>query len=242
MKEDLIDIYYHSKDVGIRTYKIKYTAEVTHKGLKDYKVITTFDEDILENKVQSHVAKLEEKWEKIVSKQNIVNHQVASQKEAEIRTQAAIRYLEAVDNILVHTLSIDDTIDWETLKDKTKFKEPNPENELNKLLNALSEPKSPIIEGYPTKPREFDFEPKLSFFDKLLKSNKDKKIQQSKEVFDRAILKWNDDFLQIDRQNEARKKNYEQQLADFEDSKDKVRQQVADEVKLWQKRDRKSVV
>ncbi len=236
MKEDLIDIYYHSEDVGIRTYKIKYTAEVTHKGLKDYKVFTAFDEDILENKVQSHVAKLEEKWDKIVAKQNVVNHQVASQKEAEIRTQAAIRSLEAVDNILIHTLSIDDTIDWETLKDKTKFKEPNPENELSKRINAISEPKPPVIEGYPTKPREFDYEPKLSFFDKLIKSNKDKKIQHSKDAFDRATLKWNDDCLQIDKQNEARKKNYEQQEAEFEAAKDTVRKQLADEVKAWQKR------
>jgi restriction system protein len=217
-------------------YDVKYIAEVTHRGLNDYKVFTSTDENILENKVDNQVAKLEERWEKIVSKQNIVNHQVASQKEAEIRTQAAIRSLEAVDNILIHTLGIDDTIDWETLKDKTKFKESNPENELTKRLNALSAPKSPIIEDYPTNPKDFDFAPKLSFFDKLIKSNKDKKLRQSKDAFDRATLKWNDDCLQIDRHNEARKKDYEQQNISFEIEKDKVRKQVAEEVKVWQKR------
>ena len=86
------------------------------------------------NKVISCCVKLEEKWDKIVAKQNIVNHLVASQKEAEIRTQEAIRSLNEVDNILIHTLSIDDTIDWETLKDKSKFREPNPEIELSKKL------------------------------------------------------------------------------------------------------------
>lgn len=217
-------------------YDVKYIAEVTHRGLNDYKVFTSTDKDILENKVDNQVAKLEEKWEKIVSKQNIVNHQVASQKEAEIRTQAAIRSLEAVDNILIHTLGIDDTIDWETLKDKTKFKESNPENELTQRLNALLVPKSPIIEDYPTNPKEFDFVPKLSFFDKLIKSNKDKKLRQSKDAFDRATLKWNDNCLKIDRQNEARKKDYEQQNISFEIEKDKVRKQVAEEVKVWQKR------
>lgn len=233
MKEDLIDIYYRSERTGTRT---KYTAEVTHKGLKDHKLFTAFDEDILENKVESHVAKLEEKWEKIVSKQNIINHQAASQKEAEIRTQAAIRSLEAVDNILIHTLSIDDTIDWEVLKDKTKFKEPNPENDLNKRLDALLKPKPPITEGYPSMPRESDFEPKLSFFDKLIKSNKDKKIQQSREAFDQATLKWKEDCLRIDRQNEARKKTYEKELVDFEAAQAKVRQEVANETKVWQKK------
>jgi restriction system protein len=186
--------------------------------------------------VQSHVAKLEEKWEKIVAKQKVVNHQVASQKEAEIRTQAAIRFLEAVDNILIHTLSIDDTIDWETLKDRTKFKEPNPENELSNHIKAISKPKPPTIKDYPIKPREIDYEPKLSFFDKLIKSNKDRKIQQSKDAFDRACLKWNDDCLQIDSLNEARKKNYEQQMAEYDVAKDTVSKHVADEVKAWQKR------
>ncbi|MCB9310910.1 MAG: restriction endonuclease [Lewinellaceae bacterium] len=235
MKENLIDIYYHSEDVGIRIDKIKYTAEVTHKGLKDYKVFTAYDEDILENKVQSHVAKLEEKWDKIVAKQNIVNHLVASQKEAEIRTQEAIRSLNEVDNILIHTLSIDDTIDWETLKDKSKFKEPNPEIELSKKINAIFVPNPPSIENHPAKPQESDYQPKLSFLDKLIKYNKSKKIQQSKDSFDRAYMKWNDECLQINRQNETRKKIYEQQIVEFEASKDKVRKQVDDEVKAWQK-------
>ena len=48
MKENLIDIYYHSEDVGIRIDKSSIPAEVTHKGLKDYKVFTAYDEDILE--------------------------------------------------------------------------------------------------------------------------------------------------------------------------------------------------
>lgn len=234
MKEDLIYISYHSEDVGIRSSKIKYTAEVTHKGLKDYKVFTAFDEDILENKVQSHVAKLEEKWEKVVAKQNAVNHQIASQKEADIRTQAAIRSLEAVDSILIYTLGIDDTIDWETLKDRTKFKEPNPENGLSKRLSAIIEPNLPIMEPYPKKPKEFDYEPKLSFFHKLIKSSKDKKIQESKDAFGRATLKWEHDCLQIDLENEAKKKNYEKQMAEFEAAKAIIRKQIADEAKVWQ--------
>ena len=42
-------------------YNVKYIAEVTHRGLNDYKVFTSMDEDILENKIYNHVAKLEER-------------------------------------------------------------------------------------------------------------------------------------------------------------------------------------
>ena len=236
MKEDLIEIRYHSEDVGIRTYKIKYTAEVTHKGLKDYKVFTAFDDDILENKVQAHVEKLEEKWDKIVAKQTIVNHQIASQQEAEIRTQAAIRALEAIDHILSHTLDVDDTIDWEDLKDKSTYKVPNPEKVLNNRLSVLEEPQFPFFESHPTQPREADFEPKLSFFDKLIKSNKDKKVQLSKSTFEQAVEKWKEECQKIDNQNESRKQNYEQQLVELEAQKEQIRNQVAEEVKAWQLR------
>ena len=91
-------------------YNVKYIAEVTHRGLNDYKVFTSTDEDILENKVDNHVAKLEERWEKIVEKKNVINTKEENLREAQNRTQEAIRALEQIDNILRHTLSIDDTM------------------------------------------------------------------------------------------------------------------------------------
>jgi restriction system protein len=199
MNSDQISIKRH-EEVNSR-YTIKYIAEVTHAGLNDYKVFTSTDEDILENKINSHIVKLEEKWGKLVEKQNIVKQQIASQNAADEKTQAARKALEDIDNILIHTLSIDDSIDWEKLKDKTKFNEPNPENELNRRLGEIAEPILPIIESHLPKPIELDFEPKLSFWDKLIKSNKEKKIQQAKETFELSINKWNNDCLQIDRQN-----------------------------------------
>lgn len=237
MKEELIDIRYHSENVGIRTDKVKYTAQVTHKGFKEYKIFTAFDKDILENKVQSHVDNLKERWDKIMEKYNVVKEQKDRNREAQQRTRAAVEALEEIDNILIHTLRIDDTIDWEVLKDKTKFKEPNPENELSRLISEVTVPKLPIAKGYPEKPREIDFEPKLSFFDKLVKSNKDKKIQQGKEAFQLALEMWNNNCLQINKQNENSKKIYETKIVEFENNKEQVRKQVAEEVISWQKRE-----
>lgn len=234
MQEKLINIRYREEVVGTRTYKIKYIAEVTHKGLNDYKVFSADDEDILDNKVNSHVAKLEEKWDKIVEKLNSVKKQTASQKEAEERTLAAIKALEEIDNILIHTLNIDDTIDWEKLKDKTKFKEPNPEINLDTRLSELTEPKPPIVKSYPNKPREVDFEPTLSFFDKLIKSNKEKKLNLGKVAFQNALEKWVNECLHIDNQNEINKKNYENQILEFKTKKEEIRNQIAKEIVAWQ--------
>ena len=94
MEKELIKIVYKTETVGIRTYRIKYIAEVTHKGLFDYKILTSDDRSILQNKVNTHVEKLEERWDKIVHKQNIVRTKEELQKEADYRTQEAISDLK----------------------------------------------------------------------------------------------------------------------------------------------------
>ena len=81
MNKDWIQIKYREEFVGIRTYKIKYIAEITHKGLNDFKILTSDDSGVLRNKVNAHTAKLEEKWEKIVTKENINRSKEEIQKE-----------------------------------------------------------------------------------------------------------------------------------------------------------------
>ena len=64
MNNDLIKINYRQERIGIRTYKIKFIAEIMHTGLNDYKVLTSDNYVILQNKVDAHIARLEEKWDK----------------------------------------------------------------------------------------------------------------------------------------------------------------------------------
>ena len=205
--------------VGVRTQKIKYFAEVTHIGLNDHKVFSSDDNDILDNKVSIHLAKLEEKWDKAVAKRNLAKQQVASQMEADSRTQVAIQALKDVDNILIHTLRINDAINWEELKDKTSFKEISPENELQRRLSELVDPK------YPIEPKEKDFEPELTFFDKLIRSKKDKKIQQAKESYNGAIYNWKINCSLVD-----------VEIGRLDTKRKQIRKQVEEEVKAWKKR------
>lgn len=172
MDKNLIEIKYRQETVGIRTYRTKFFAEITHKGLNDFILLSAEDRGILQSKVNSQVAKLEDKWNKIVFKENVYKNKEASLKEAEERTEEAIEELKKIHNILLHTLEINDTVDWELLKDKTKFKIPSPEKELPKLLSAISKPKEPSTIAYPNKPEKENYVLKLSFFDKLIKSKK----------------------------------------------------------------------
>jgi restriction system protein len=215
--KDQVQIKKWESEVGVRTPKTKYYAEVIHSGLNDHKIFSADEEDILDNKISTHIAKIEEKWEKIKIKNNIAQYQIASQKEAEVRTQTAIQALKDIDNILHHTLGINDAIDWETLKDRTKFKEANPETSLARRLAELAVP------TYPKQPNESDFQPNISFFDKIIKSNKEKKILQAKESYNEAIRVWKEKCLTIDKEIEA-----------IEVKKEQIRLRVASEVTEWE--------
>ena len=100
MSNDLIKINYREELVGIRTFKTKYIAEITHKGLNDFKILTSDDRGVLRNKVNAHTAKLVEKWEKIVTRENINRSKEEIQKESETLTSEAINALKEIDNIL----------------------------------------------------------------------------------------------------------------------------------------------
>jgi len=186
-------------------YNVKYIAEVTHRGLNDYKVFTSTDVDILENKVDNHIAKLEERWDKIIEKKNIINTKEENLREAQVRTQEAVRALEQIDNALRHTLSVDDTIDWEQLKDKTKFK----------VLKPIKNGDKPL----PQKPDQnsMEFQPKLSFLDNLFKSKKEEKIKQSEQKYQHAIANWVNVCDQIENNNKAQDAEYNIQVKDWED-------------------------
>lgn len=202
--------------IGVRVQKIKYFAEITHIGLNDHRVFSALDEDILDNKLVAHINKLEIKWEK----QLLVKKQVASKNEAENRTQNAIQELKEVDNILFHTLGIDDTIDWETLKDRSKFSEINPKGSLKKRLSKLTRP----IE-HPTKPTDSEYIPELTFFDKLFSSRKEKKLKMAKEAYDKDIDKWKKECSKVD-----------EQILDYEAKSKQLKEKVLSEVEEWNER------
>ncbi len=60
MKERLINIHY--REEYTRSYNTRYIAEVSHTGLKEFKLFSANEKYILDNKINAHVAKMEEKW------------------------------------------------------------------------------------------------------------------------------------------------------------------------------------
>ncbi len=118
--------------------------------------------------------------------------------------------IEALKNILNHTLKINDAIDWNQLKDRTAFKEPEPALELPPLPEPLPLPKSPNPEVAPPKPapavrhnppsqNSVKYQPKFGFLDKFITSRKTNKVIVAESLFQHDYADW---FAECKRLNE----------------------------------------
>lgn len=235
MSNDLIKVVYREELIGIRTFKMKYSAEITHRGLNDFKILTSDDRGVLNNKVNAHTAKLVEKWEKIVSKENINRSKEEIQKESENLTREAIKALKEIDNILLFTLEVDDVVDWEQLKDKTKFKISSPEKNLENIISSIQKPKRPNSILRPAKPNLIDFQPKFSIIDKLFKSKKEAKNIKANSNYEEAIKVWEFNCDKIAEENQKINDIFEKDTKNYEKEVLKAKQKNNEDIKEWEK-------
>lgn len=194
------------------TRVLKYSIEMYHEGLKEHKLLTAPELDILENKVNLQIAKWQEKWEQIEAKRKAQEEKEASIEEASKRTEEAQRALKEIDNLLIHTLSVDDTVDWEILKRNEDFPEAKPKK-----------PKALPKKEYPPEPMKL--EPKLSLLDRLIKSLREKKIKQY-EIKNQALFEeWQKEKAVVDTYNLTVEEDYKKAVARWKE-----------EVKGWEER------
>ena len=234
MSKNLIEVKYREEYVGISSYRIKYIAEITHKGLNDFKILSSDDIGVLRNKVNAHTSKLVEKWDKIVIKNNIIKTKDNIQTEAESLTKKAIKDLKNVEDILLLTLDIDDAIDWEQLKDKTTFQIETPEVKLKNNLLTIKKPKKSSSLNNPPKPDLLQFQPIFSFVDKLFKSKKAAKNNIANTKYEEAIAVWEMQCAEIENKNKSINDKFLNDIAKYEIEVQKATDKNIDEIKKWE--------
>ena len=186
---------------------LKYTIEIYHSGLREHKIISAPDLDILENKVNLQTQSWVEKWNRIVSKRRSDAEKEANVEEASLRTEMATKAIKQIDELLVHTLSVDDRVDWESLKKKDGFPEKMP-----------AKPEKKPNKEHPPKPNKQSqqFKPNFTIWEKLFKSKKDKKIQEFENKYSNAISDWKKNVASVDFHNTEMDKEYQSEVEKWE--------------------------
>lgn len=216
-----------------RSYDTRYIAEIRHLGLGTYRILKDMDSYILDNKVEAQFKKWDDQWDRIVSKNKLQADKEANLNIAEERTREAQEIQKQLEDILIHTLSIDDSIDWDTLKDRKKFTVPNPMNNLASELENLVIPTEPEMQKQPNEPHRKNYMPSLSIVDKIFKSLAQKKIANSENLYQQALSSWQKAAQDVNESNRKKIEEYELNCKDLELQKSKIVNRYEELEKNW---------
>lgn len=183
---------------------LKYTVEMYHEGLNEHKLISAPDIEMLQNKVNLQANKWNEKWDIVESKREVREEKEASIDEANNRTLEAITAIKVIDDLLIHTLSIDDTIDWESLKRREGFSEKQPTKPTPETKRTY--PEMPVKE-----------QPKFNIIDMIFKSKKEKKIQEYENKYNAKIADWENSKKNMDELNSQAEQRDNEKLKKWTD-------------------------
>ena len=187
-------VYYAENSRGKIVY---FIAELNHQGLNLFRTLKDNDRDILDKKIDAQFEKWDIQYDKLERKNKEAEENWEKGNIAEERTQELQDRLSEIEHLLFDTLDVNDAIKWDKLKDKKKFKIPNPKNRLDEALNFITEVHNRKIKESPKEPQKKDYEPTLSFVDKLFKSKKESKIYQSQMIYEAALSDWNNTLKSI---------------------------------------------
>lgn len=150
---------------------LRYYIDIRHNKLNLHKEVSAPELFILQSKMDALVASWDEKYVDFIKKKNVISGHAA----ADDATAEAMSAAENLSLILAHTLKVDDRVDWESLKDKSKYPYPTrfPES-MPQLVNV----------GKP----EY-VEPKIGFLN-LISGKKAKIIAAAQEEYDGKIRDW----------------------------------------------------
>jgi restriction system protein len=169
---------------------LRYYIDVRHRKLNLHKEVSAPELFILQSKMDALMASWDEKFESFSKKQDVLSGYNA----AEELTAESIIQLDQLNSILVHTLKVDDRVDWETLKDKSEYEFPKHFSEPKPTSSAEERPNYQL--------------PKIGFFNLVL-GKKAKILAAAEDEHLAATSSWEERDAQ-------RQKSHADALADWE--------------------------
>jgi restriction system protein len=182
---------------GIPTYSL----ELWHDGLKKHRVIKGEAESIVKLKATLQAQEWEQRWSVVKEKEKSRSEKFAGKWQADKnktlaidRSNEAQLALDQLSSLLIATLEIDDTIDWEELKDKAVFPEPK--------LPAFQLPEPPALPVSPREPLRSDngYTPSFGMLDKIFSSRRARAIEQKDLLFAEDYKAWQIEAEHVRRQ------------------------------------------
>lgn len=204
-----------------------YALELWHDGLKKHRLIRGESESIVKLKATLQVEEWQKRWSIVDARERDQSQKIAEKRQQEERkalaaerTAEAQQELDGLSSLLKATLTVDDNINWDSLKDKTPYpgKEPT-------LPPAPSKPTLPSL---PREPNSLDskYVPSLGILDRLISSRKERVIAERQALFTADHKAWQEQVAAIkhahtvavlthEKSVAAMRKEHEKQVAEW---------------------------
>lgn len=220
-------------------YREIWEIEVRHEGLNKYRHIRGSDKYVVEQKAAAQKLAWDDMWEKKKASESKKCEREAAIKSKEeqkelaiIKTEEAQRALDDLESTLIHTLSVDDAIDWSSLEDKKPFSKPKPGK-----LQSIPAPKKTSPITFPEEPKRSDpkYLAKLGLFDKIFSSRRKQKEKEAENSYlaDRSL--WVEAKKKAEFGNSQNELKYSESLKAWELAKKEMELKFVKSVELWEK-------
>lgn len=233
MNFDENDHYHYNEWTDYSAYIPSYCAEVEHLGLNRRLLLKDFDKCNLDARIKEQFVTWDAIWKSEQYKIDTEPAQPYSHELADQLTALAKSNLKLVKDILTESLNTDIKLNWSQLKNHSTFPVPNPESDLLSEIDQVPFPTEPLFKDLPNKPKEEDFEPKLSFFDKLLGSGAKRKKAEAQEAYQSTYARWEAEVEKIEAENLQLGNDYLVKLAEAEAQKKSLIEKCEKEVSSW---------
>lgn len=199
-----------------------YQVNLYHSGLDEHKHLSAVDHSALLGKIHNQQNTWQAKWEK----EQKIEQSMSKERKAKLQTEKAQLKLEKTENILKHTLSVDDRIDWDSLKHNDGFRADFASEKRDYIQYRLRDhyPESVLLIGEQSLPSKSDFKPQITLWDNLFgrKASIEKEHQDLYQKAVESIQKQNEKTAQDNAEREtvlkAQQNHWEQEKAAFEES------------------------
>ncbi|MCO6184800.1 restriction endonuclease [Rhizobium sp. L1K21] len=150
---------------------LRYYVDFWHNELDLHKDLSAPEIYLLQGKVDALMAA----WDKKLADHRRKTAVVAGKDQADQMTIEAAARIDALSTILAHTLGVDDRVDWESLKDKSGYRD-DPTFRVPKPLRA-------------SRPQPNHTPPQITFWDKLF-GRKQRKLKEALASYELVLQDW----------------------------------------------------
>jgi restriction system protein len=203
--------------------RITFQVELWHDELNKHRVIKGPEIGVVQRKAVLQAQGWDERWLRSLDAEETRRSKVRDREILGSKKQTAVERTEAVEmelgqleEILHATLAVDDTVDWEQLKDTSDFPTPPPEMEPPKQNLPKPGPDDPI------------YAPKLGLFDRVISSRRERVLADSAARYEADSDAWLKYSEKTSRENAEAGARYAERLVDWEAKRSEFLQQQAE--------------